>query len=114
VVISGKDSAALKQGGEAVVKAIKEAAGGLKEEAVTRAKARAKFAAAVVEEGKAGDVAKGAAKLEGKEWNNLVDEVEKLDVKAFSKFATDLLKGKPTVVALGDINTLPHPDEIGF
>ncbi|KZT57571.1 ubiquinol-cytochrome C reductase complex core protein 2 [Calocera cornea HHB12733] len=115
VLVSAKDSAGLKQGGEAVVKALKEvAAGGIKEDLVGRAKARAKFASAVVEEGKAGVIAKGAAQLEGKTWNSLVDEVEKLDVKALGKFTSDLLKTKPTVVALGDINTLPYPDELGL
>ncbi|KZO91781.1 LuxS/MPP-like metallohydrolase [Calocera viscosa TUFC12733] len=115
VLISAKDSAGLKQGGEAVAKALKEvAAGGIKAELVGRAKARAKFAAAVIEEGKAGVIAKGAAQFEGKTWNNLVDDVEKLDAKAFGKFTADLLKTKPTVVALGDINTLPHPDELGL
>ncbi|EJU00584.1 ubiquinol-cytochrome C reductase complex core protein 2 [Dacryopinax primogenitus] len=115
VLISAKDSAGLRQGGEAVVKALKEAAsGGLSQELAGRAKARAKFAAASLEEGKAGVLAKGAAQLEGKAWTNLVDQVEKLDVKALGKFTTDLMKTKPTVVALGDINTLPHADEIGL
>jgi ubiquinol-cytochrome c reductase core subunit 2 len=32
----------------------------------------------------------------------------------FLKVAGDLVKGKPTYVAIGDLHSLPHADEIGL
>lgn len=33
---------------------------------------------------------------------------------SFSQVAADLVKGKPTYVAIGDLHSLPYADEIGL
>jgi ubiquinol-cytochrome c reductase core subunit 2 len=144
VVLQGKDGAALREGAKAVVGAFKGAAGGkVGKEELARAVARAKFQLATGVEGREGyvgvfgpKVLKGEAAsvqaaldgIQGVSGANL-SQVSKQPLlcparragresvwcaKMIMQVAGDLVKRKPTYVAIGDLHSLPHADEIGL
>ena len=135
VVLEGSDAAALKEGAKAVVGAFKDAAAGkVGKEELARATARAKFQLAAGVEGREGyvgafgpkvlrgEVASVQAALEGVQG---VSGASFAQVRANAparshhadvllQVAANLVKSKPTYVAVGDLHTLPYADEIGL
>ncbi len=138
VVLEGKDSAALKEGAKAVVGGFKDAAAGkVAKEELARAVARAKFQLAAGVEAREGYVgAFGPKVLKGEtasvqgtldgiqavsgsklsqvsQGKHSVAEYE-TNFSYFLQVAGDLVKSKPTYVAIGDLHALPYVDEIGL
>ncbi|KAI0031796.1 Metalloenzyme, LuxS/M16 peptidase-like protein, partial [Vararia minispora EC-137] len=100
--------AVLKDGAQAVVTALKDAAGGLGKEAAQRAAAKAKFTLlgaleSPLEQAQLGERATAQ-----------VETVGALDGAAISKVAAELLKSKATFTAVGDVHSLPYADEVGL
>ncbi|KAH9996409.1 LuxS/MPP-like metallohydrolase [Russula compacta] len=120
VVLEGRDAAALGEGAKAVVRAFKDAAaagGKIGQEELTRAVARAKFQlAAGVEarEGYVGTFGPKVLKGEAASVRSALDGIQGVSGAGLSHAAGDLLKSKPTYVAIGDLHALPHADEIGL
>ena len=141
VMLEGTDGAALKEGAKAVVGAFKDAAGGkVGKEELARAVARAKFQLASGLEGRDGyvgvlgpKVLKGESAsvqtaldgIQGVSGANLSQvrtrvqplrrETALMDDKRFHfQVAGELVKSKPTYVAIGNLHSLPHADEIGL
>ncbi|KAK1226824.1 ubiquinol-cytochrome c reductase core subunit 1 [Marasmius sp. AFHP31] len=116
-LIQGQNGAAVKEAGKAAVSALKSAGNGLKGEDLKTAVAKAKFAAASATESREGLVSLlGAQVFSGSQATaeaalNAFDGVSE---SAFAKAASTLVKGKPTYVAVGDIASLPHADELGL
>jgi len=118
ILLEGRDVAALGEGAKAVVGAFKNAAGGkVGKEELARAVARAKFQLAAGIEGREGYVgAFGPKVLKGETagMQAALDGVQGVSGANLSQVAGDLVKGKPTYVAIGDLHSLPHADEIGL
>ncbi|KAF8257614.1 Metalloenzyme, LuxS/M16 peptidase-like protein [Lactarius quietus] len=118
VVLQGTDAAALKEGAKAVVGAFKDAAAGkVAKEELARASARAKFQLAAGVEGREGYVeALGPKVLRGEKADvqAAVEGVHGVTGPSLAQAVADLLKRKPTYVAVGDVRTLPYADEIGL
>ncbi|KAF5334938.1 hypothetical protein D9611_009934 [Ephemerocybe angulata] len=110
-------TAALKEAGSVAVSALKKAASGISQEELASAVARAKFAAASAADARAGVVeAIGAKIFSGSEISlaSTLSAFDAVDASAFSKAAAELVKAKPTYVAVGDIVSLPYADELGL
>ena len=137
VVLQGTDAGALKEGAKAVVGAFKDAAAGkVGKEELARAVARAKFQLAAGVEGREGyvgtfgpkvlrgEAASVQAALEGVQGVSGASltrvRVTRLPARSymlmcsFFQVAAELFKSKPTYVAVGDLHTLPHAEEIGL
>ncbi|PWN51971.1 putative QCR2-40 kDa ubiquinol cytochrome-c reductase core protein 2 [Violaceomyces palustris] len=107
--------AAIQEAASKAAQAIKEVAGGIKEEDVQKAIAKAKFeSAAALESRSYSHQAAGGQLLDGGKISTLEESFSALDaVKAsgLSSIAEKLLKSKPTTVAVGDLHKLPYADE---
>jgi ubiquinol-cytochrome c reductase core subunit 2 len=142
VVLEGSDGAALREGAKAVVGAFKDAAGGkVGKEELARAVARAKFQLAAGVEAREGYVGAFGPKVLKGETASVqgtlegiqavsgtgLSQVSKLELFCsltmrttrlwfllFLQVAGDLVKSKPTYVAIGDLHALPYADEIGL
>lgn len=109
-------SASVQQAASKVAQAIKNVAGGLKEEAIKAAVAKAKFERATVLENRtAAHELVSAQLLEAGSVATLENAFAALDAvkpASLSKVAEKLLKSKPTTVAVGDVHKLPYADEV--
>ncbi|KAI9507929.1 LuxS/MPP-like metallohydrolase [Russula earlei] len=118
VVLEGEDAAGLREGAKAVVGAFKDAAGGkVGREELARAVARAKFQVAAGVEAREGYVgALGPKVLKGEtaSLQTVLDGIQGVSAASLSQVAGDLVKSKPTYIAIGDVHALPHADEIGL
>ncbi|EMD34977.1 hypothetical protein CERSUDRAFT_85735 [Gelatoporia subvermispora B] len=116
LLVQAPSAEAVKTAGKAAVSALKEA-GAAKGEDLQRAIAKAKFAASSAVDGREGLLTLlGSKILAGSEasLDNTLSALEKVNTSAFSKATSELLKGKPTFVAIGDIKSLPYQDELGL
>jgi len=118
VALESTDGAALGEAAKAVVGAFKDAAAGkVGKEELARAVARAKFQLAASVEAREGYVgAFGPKVLKGETVNvqAALDGIQGVSGTSLSQVAGDLVKRKPTYVAIGDLHALPHADEIGL
>ncbi|KAI0056823.1 LuxS/MPP-like metallohydrolase [Artomyces pyxidatus] len=118
ILIEGADASKVGEAAKKAVEVLKTAADGkVASEEVKRAVARARFSVAGAVEAREGLLGVfGPKVLAGDRVSvqSTLEAVEAVDAKALSKIAADLLKSKPTYVALGDVNTLPYGDEIGL
>jgi ubiquinol-cytochrome c reductase core subunit 2 len=139
VVLEGTDGAALREGAKAVVSGFKDAAAGKAgKEELARAVARARFQLAAGVEARDGYVgALGPKVLKGETASvqgalDGIQAVSGASLSQVSEFvfaeyeisfmrgffclqvAGELVKGKPTYVAIGDLQALPYADEIGL
>ncbi|EST07459.1 Peptidase M16, N-terminal [Kalmanozyma brasiliensis GHG001] len=109
-------NASVQQAAAKVAQALKNVAGGLKEETIQAAVAKAKFERATVLENRtASHELVSAQLLEAGKVATLEESFAALEgVKANSlaKIAEKLLKSKPTTVAVGDVHVLPYADEV--
>ncbi|EPQ55999.1 LuxS/MPP-like metallohydrolase [Gloeophyllum trabeum ATCC 11539] len=118
ILVQGPTAEAVKQAGQTAVKALKEATGsGLKAEELKKAVAKAKFQAASATDRRDSIFSVlGSKVLAGSEASadSLISSLDKIDSAAFSKAASALVKAKPTYVAVGHVDALPYPDELGL
>jgi ubiquinol-cytochrome c reductase core subunit 2 len=118
VVLEGTDGGALKEGAKAVVGAFKDAAAGkVGKEELARATARAKFQLAAGVEGREGYVGVFGPKVlsgEAASVQAALEGVQGVSGASLARVAAELVKSKPTYVAVGDLHTLPYADEIGL
>jgi ubiquinol-cytochrome c reductase core subunit 2 len=115
VSITAPTSEAVKELAKEVVNTLKGLASssGMDGEAVTRAVAAAKFKAANALDNKEGLLAAYAPGIfSGKEVE--VKDFSSVSAETLSKTAGNLLKSKPSVVAVGDLAVLPWADELGL
>jgi len=116
LLVQGTTAASVREASKLAAEALK-AAGTAKPEEVKKAVAKAKFAAASAVDGREGIVNVFGPKVFAGTESSLestLSSLDKVDASAFSKAAATLLKGKPTYVAVGDIQTLPYSDELGL
>jgi len=115
ILIQGSSAAGVREAGKAAVQALKA---GVKNAAdVKKAVAKARFAAASSLESRDGLFSLlGSKVLAGSDASiaTALSSFDKVGASSISKAATSLVKGKPTYVAIGDVNTLPYPDELGL
>ncbi|EIM87614.1 LuxS/MPP-like metallohydrolase [Stereum hirsutum FP-91666 SS1] len=117
VLLEGYDAKAVSAASKAAVDAFKSTASKVSAEDATKAVAKAKFTIAGGVEKREGFVSLlGPKVLSGEQagLDSTVKAVEAVDAAAISKLAGDLLKSNPTIVAIGDIHTLPYQDELGL
>ncbi|KAJ9478466.1 Cytochrome b-c1 complex subunit 2, mitochondrial [Pseudozyma hubeiensis] len=109
-------TASVQSAAKHVAEALKNVAGGLKDDVIKAAIAKAKFErAAVLENRTASHELVSAQLLEAGKVATLEESFAALEgVKAnsLSKAAEALLKSKPTTVAVGDVHVLPYADEV--
>lgn len=109
-------STSVQQAASKVAQALKNVAGGLKEETIKAAIAKAKFErASLLENRTASHELLSAQLLDGGKAATLEEAFAAFeDVKAssLSSAAEKLLKSKPTTVAVGDVHLLPYADEV--
>ncbi|CAE6467621.1 unnamed protein product [Rhizoctonia solani] len=111
VLVTGNNIA---QDTKTAVAALKK---GLTKEDATKAAAKAKFRAASAVEGREGLVNAVAPQVFGGPKASLESvhaALDKVSDASVSKTLSSLLGGKPTFVAVGDINGLPYADELGL
>ncbi|KAF8882838.1 Metalloenzyme, LuxS/M16 peptidase-like protein [Infundibulicybe gibba] len=119
LLVQGSTAAGVKEAGKAAVQALKglTAPGGVKADDLKKAVAKAKFAAASAIDSRDGVAAAlGSKLLAGSEVSleSTLSSLDAITATGFSQAASSLLKGKPTYVALGDVQALPHADELGL
>ncbi|OCF32970.1 ubiquinol-cytochrome c reductase core subunit 2 [Kwoniella heveanensis CBS 569] len=113
VVLNAPTSPQLKQLAQEVVSVLKAAGQGAKDEEVKRAIAKATFADATASETLEGLVASaGPALFAGGEVKS--ENFSSVSASSVSKAAAELLKGKPTIVSVGNVAVLPYADELGL
>jgi len=116
LLVQGTTTASVKEAGSAAVKALKEA-GGVSAEDLKKAVAKAKFAAASAIDGRDGIVnVLGPKVFTGSDASleSALVSLDNVSSSAVKKATSTLLKGKPTYVAIGDVQTLPYADELGL
>ena len=118
VLFEGADASAVAQGAKAAVEVLKNAAGKtLEKEEVARSVARARFEIAGGVEARDGFVGTLGPKVLTGQVGGVQASLEAfgaVDGAAISKVAAELLKSKPTFVAVGDVHALPYGDEVGL
>jgi ubiquinol-cytochrome c reductase core subunit 2 len=119
VMLTGTNASALKEGAKAVVQAFRDTAEGkgVGKEELGRAVARAKFQVAAAVEGREGMVGTfGPKVLRGEKVSvqATLEGVQGVSGTSLSQVAAELVKRKPTYVAVGDLSKLPYADEIGL
>lgn len=109
-------SASVQDAASKVVQALKNVAGGLKDETIQAAIAKAKFErASVLENRTASHELVSAQLLDSANVVTLDDTfaaLEAVKANSLSTAAEKLLKSKPTTVAVGDVHLLPYADEV--
>ncbi|KAH7333643.1 LuxS/MPP-like metallohydrolase [Rhizoctonia solani] len=111
VLVTGKNVA---EDAKTAAAALKK---GLTKEDATKAVAKAKFKVASAVEGREGLVTAVAPQVFGGPKASLESvhaALDKVSESSVSKTLSSLLGGKPTFVAVGDINGLPYADELGL
>jgi len=117
LLVQGSTPASVKEAGTLAVRALKEAAQGLKGEALKSAISKAKFAAANAIDSREGIVAfLGSSILSGAgtSLDSTLASLEKITESSFSKAGSSLVTAKPTYVAIGNVQALPYADELGL
>ncbi|KAG6810059.1 hypothetical protein H0H92_013531 [Tricholoma furcatifolium] len=116
-VVQGATAAEVKTAATAAVAELKKAAAGLSAEDLKKAVAKAKFAAATAAESREGLAATLGSKVLAGTPTTLAATLASFDgvsTAGFSQAVSTLVKGKPTYVAVGDVNALPYADELGL
>ncbi|GAA5821379.1 hypothetical protein JCM11251_004595 [Rhodosporidiobolus azoricus] len=117
VSVSGK-TADIEAAAKKAVAALKEVAGGAKEDAVKRAVAQAKFAAAAALETRAGQVEVVGEQVvsngQAPSLEDVFSQLDKVTVDSLAKAASSALSSKPTTVAVGNTHVLPYADSLGL
>ncbi|KAK7448432.1 ubiquinol-cytochrome c reductase core subunit 1 [Stygiomarasmius scandens] len=116
LLVQGPTSASVKEAGKAAVTALKSASS-LKGDDLKKAVAKAKFASASATESREGLVSLLGSKVLTGSASTLEATLSSLDgvsESSVSKAASALVGAKPTFVAVGDISSLPHADELGL
>jgi len=116
LLVQGTTTAGVKDAGKLAVKALKEA-GGIKAEDLKMALAKAKFSTASSIDGRDGIVNVLGPKIfagSDASLDSAMTALDKVNGAAFTKATSTLLKGKPTYVAVGDVQALPYADELGL
>jgi len=116
LLVQGTTTKGVKDAGKLVAKALKEAAA-VKSGDLKKALAKAKFAAASSVDNRDGIInVLGPKVFAGSDTslNSTLAALDKVNATAFAQAVSTLLKGKPTYVAVGDVNTLPYADELGL
>ncbi|KAG6908718.1 hypothetical protein DXG01_003563 [Tephrocybe rancida] len=114
LLVQGANATDLKIAATAVVAEVKKAAAGLSADDLKKTVAKAKFAAANTAESREGFAATlGSQVLAGSPatLDATLASFDKVSVSGFSQAVSALVKGKPTYVAIGDVNALPYADE---
>ncbi|KAF8624075.1 hypothetical protein AX15_006083 [Amanita polypyramis BW_CC] len=114
LLVQGTSTASVKEAGKVAVQALKSAASGIKDDDFKRAIAKARFNAAQAVDGKRGLISALGAKLLSGSEASLEALLNGVTASSLSKAASSLLADKPTFVAIGAIDTLPHADELGL
>ncbi|KAF8522769.1 Metalloenzyme, LuxS/M16 peptidase-like protein [Hysterangium stoloniferum] len=119
LLVQGKTPESVTEAGKLAVKALKDvsAPGVVQAEDLKKAAAKAKFLAASAADGREGLVSTfGPSLLSGSQTSldSVFASVDKVDMSSLRKTASELVKSKPTFVAVGDTYRLPHPDELGL
>ncbi|KAK7030710.1 peptidase-M16 domain-containing protein [Favolaschia claudopus] len=117
LLVQGPTAAGVREAAKAAVAAIKGTSG-VKAEQLKSAVAKAKFRLAANADGRAGIVeVLGSKVLAGSSETSLdaaIASLDKVSSAGFTKAAGELIKGKPTYVAIGDTQALPYADELGL
>jgi len=116
LLVQARTTADVKEAAAAAIAALKKTATGVSQDELKKAIAKAKYSFASATESREGlasllgsQVLSGSATLEAG-----LASFDKVSASAFSKAASDLIKLKPTYVAVGDVKTLPYADELGL
>lgn len=118
-LVQAETAEAVTQASQAAIKALKEATSGkgIAEEALKAAVAKAKFTAANAVEGREGlFTTLGGKVLQGQDANvsSVTAAFDGVNASSFAKAASELVKTKPTFVAIGTTTALPYSDELGL
>ncbi|KAJ7207295.1 Metalloenzyme, LuxS/M16 peptidase-like protein [Mycena haematopus] len=133
LVIQGPTAAGVREAGKAAVAALKGTSG-VKAEELKSAVAKAKFRLAASADGRTGVIEVLGSKvgfrsrvvrtrtefdqvLAGSNETSLdasIASLDKVTSAGFTKAVADLVKSKPTYVAIGDTQALPYADELGL
>ncbi|KAF7370703.1 Peptidase-M16 domain-containing protein [Mycena sanguinolenta] len=117
LLIQGPTAAGVREAGKAAVAALKGTSG-VKAEELKSAVAKAKFRMAASADGRAGIIdVLGSKVLAGSSETSLdasIASLDKVTSTGFTKAVADLVKSKPTYVAIGDTQALPFADELGL
>ena len=109
-------TASVQDAASKVAQALKNVAGGLEDETIQAAIAKAKFErASVLENRTASHELVSAQLLEAGKVATLDESfaaLESVKASSLSSAAEKLLKSKPTTVAVGDVHKLPYADEV--
>ncbi|KAG6879312.1 hypothetical protein C0992_003639 [Termitomyces sp. T32_za158] len=117
VLVQGASAAEVKTAATAAVAELKKAAAGLSAEDLKKAIAKAKFAAANAVERRDGLAATLGSQILSSASTTLdatLASFDKVSATGFSRAVSELVKGKPTYVVVGDATALPYADEIGL
>jgi len=117
LLVQGTTAAGVKEAGKVAVNALKAASAGVSSEEFKKAVAKARFSAASSLDSRDGLVSILGSKVLACSDASLdasLSAFDKITASAFAKATTTLVKSKPTYVAIGDINALPHIDELGL
>ena len=117
LLVQGPTAASVKEAGKVAVQALKTTASTVSAEDLKKAVAKAKFAAASAVDTRDGAVRALGSKILAGQTASLEASLSSFDgvtAAGVSKVAAELLKGKPTYVVVGDVNTLPYADELGL
>ncbi|TFK73095.1 LuxS/MPP-like metallohydrolase [Pluteus cervinus] len=118
LLVQGQTVAGVKEAGKAAVQALKSAAaGGVQDSDLKKAIAKAKFTTASAVDSREGLVSLLGSKLLTGSDASLASALSSFDAltsATVSKSATALLNSKPTYITIGDIQELPHADELGL
>ncbi|CCA75515.1 probable QCR2-40 kDa ubiquinol cytochrome-c reductase core protein 2 [Serendipita indica DSM 11827] len=112
-LIQAPTSETVHQAGKSVVAALKDVSGSFKGDALKRAIAKAKMSSAAALETRQGLL--DAISLDS---NTTLESaftgIEKVSAQTAGSAASSLTKSKPVYVAVGDVHSLPHADELGL
>ncbi|PFH50097.1 hypothetical protein AMATHDRAFT_61735 [Amanita thiersii Skay4041] len=117
LLVQGATPASVKEAGKVAVQALKSATSGIKAEELQRAVAKAKFSTATNLDGRFGLVSVLGPKILGgadASVETSLSSFNGVSASSVSKTASTMLSGKPTFVAVGEIGSLPHADELGL
>ncbi|KAJ6518668.1 Metalloenzyme, LuxS/M16 peptidase-like protein [Mycena sanguinolenta] len=117
LLIQGPTAAGVREAGKAAVAALKGTSG-VKAEELKSAVAKAKFRMAASADGRTGVIDVVGSKVLAGSSETSVDasiaSLDKVTSAGFTKAVADLVKSKPTYVAIGDTQALPYADELGL
>ncbi|KAF8636107.1 hypothetical protein AX17_003811 [Amanita inopinata Kibby_2008] len=117
LLIQGATTASVKEAAKVAVQTLRNAASGIKEEELKKAVAKARFGVANAIDSESGLVSMlGSKILSGSEpsLESTLSSLNGVTASSLSKAASSLLAAKPTYVAVGAVDSLPHADEVGL